>query len=161
MEVPLLGMDQLLMRPGFMFQVFRFFLMFVSVEAHFTFFGLFIFLNSFTSWHHHLTATTLLLLLYSPATFTASLNVLLSLYLCKCYSSGSGQVGLADLSRLSCLFAAAAAIFFLFFFPSQPTWNPLPLSVHSSTEVKLISTVWDDAIGQAPSSFPSFSCLRP
>lgn len=44
---------------------------------------------------------------------------------------------------------------------SQPTWKPLPLSVHSSTEGKLISTVWgqtdkqaqtqpDDAIGQAP-----------
>lgn len=49
----------------------------------------------------------------------------------------------------------------LLFLLSQPTWKPLPLFVHSSTEGKLISTVWgqtdkraqtqpDDAIGQAP-----------
>lgn len=49
----------------------------------------------------------------------------------------------------------------LLFLLRQPTWKPLPLFVHSSTEGKLISTVWgqtdkqaqtqpDDAIGQGP-----------
>lgn len=45
-----------------------------------------------------------------------------------------------EFSRGFCLHVSCLCL--LLFLLSQPTWKPLPLFVHSSTEGKLISTVW-------------------